>query len=85
MEQERGRKGEGIGKDDEGWGGLFDQQASPYRLAAFNTTPVGKFNLKDDSSMLERAKNSCQLLVQRLFAHPSEPTEFGRWGVMAGC
>jgi len=49
------------------------------RLSCFNTTPVaGKANFSDGKAMAERARESVQLLVSRLFALPSEPAECGR-------
>jgi len=48
------------------------------RLSCFNTTPVAKFNLGDNKAMTERARESAQLLVGRLFTLPSEQADHGR-------
>lgn len=48
------------------------------RLAAFNTTPVPKMNMTDGKVMGERARESIQFIVNRLFALPSERAQFGR-------
>merc|ERR1719199_1464353 len=48
------------------------------RLAAFNTTPVDKFDMSNPKTMEERARASVQFVLNRLFALPTKPAEMGR-------
>ena len=48
------------------------------RLSALNTTPVAKCSFSDARAMQERARDSVQLIVGRLFSLPSEPADHGR-------
>ena len=75
LQQREVRTGEGEGADEATAQYMtFDLG----RLACSNTTPVAKANLGDGKAMLERARDSVQMMVGRLFALPSESADFGR-------
>ena len=75
LKQRDARTGEGEGADD------ATEQYMSFdlgRLSCHNTTPAARCNFGDSKTMQERARESVQLLVSRLFALPSEAAEHGR-------
>jgi hypothetical protein len=54
------------------------------RLAAFSHASVAKIDIANSKSMTERATETTQYIINRLFMLPSEPAEWGRLAHLPG-